>query len=138
MGQPSNSNEHHRKRSEALPPLSAPSGTSTSSSRHHLHRRSDARPRQSSSRSDSREPRREPSPERPSTSRKDRLQRAGITSSSHHFKKNIKDAGAMRSVQSTSSMDRRSGVSVIRPKEKFSYGPEGGSDDENDENVWEL
>ncbi|KAL3666285.1 hypothetical protein V7S43_008536 [Phytophthora oleae] len=128
------SKEHHRKRSEALPPLSAP----TSSSRH-LHRRSDARLPQSSRRG-SREPRRESTAERPSTSRKDRLQRAGIgiSSSSHSLKKDVKDEGIMRAVRSTSSIDKHKGVSVSRPKEKLSYGPEEGSDDENDETVWEL
>ncbi|ETK84573.1 hypothetical protein F441_10647 [Phytophthora nicotianae CJ01A1] len=124
------SKEHHRKHSEALPPLSAP----------HLHRRSDARPPQSSTRRGSREPRRELAPERSSMSRKDRLQRAGITTSSHNLKRDVKDAGVMRSVQSTSSMVKHGSVNASRPKEKLSYGPEEGSpsDEENDETVWEL
>ncbi|KAG2808454.1 hypothetical protein PC129_g17722 [Phytophthora cactorum] len=125
------SKENHRKRSEALPPLSAP----------HLHRRSDARPPKSSTGRGSREPSLEPAQVRSSMSRKDRLQRAGITTSSHNLKRGIKDAGVMRSVQSTSSMGKHNGVNhVSRPNEKLSYGPEEGSpsDDENDENVWEL
>ncbi|KAG7383936.1 hypothetical protein PHYPSEUDO_003188 [Phytophthora pseudosyringae] len=137
----SRSKENLRKRSEALPPLSAPSGTSTPRARHPLHRRSDARPPQSSTRRGSREPGREPSPERPSiTSRKGQLQRAGITSSRHSLKRDAKDAGVMRSVRSTSSIDKRGDVGVSRPKEKLSDGPEEGSphDDENDETVWEL
>ncbi|EEY58694.1 uncharacterized protein PITG_10816 [Phytophthora infestans T30-4] len=121
------SKEHHRKHSEALPPLSAP----------HLHRRSDARPPQSSARRSSREPRREG---RSSMSRKDRLQRAGITTSSHNLKRDVKDAGVMRSAQSTSSMGKHGDFTAPRLKQKRSYGPEEGSasDDENDETVWEL
>ncbi|KAL4146479.1 hypothetical protein PRNP1_012343 [Phytophthora ramorum] len=119
------SKEHRRKHSEALPSLSG----------HHAHRRSDARPPQSSRRP-SREPRREPSPERLSVSRKDRLQRAGFTGSSHNLKKVVEDSGAMRSVQSTNSMGKHRTSSATRPKEKFHYEPEDGSDDE--ENVWEL
>ncbi|KAG6604633.1 uncharacterized protein IUM83_13991 [Phytophthora cinnamomi] len=121
------SREPQRKRSEALPPLSAPT-SSSSSSRHHLHRRSDARPPQSSRRS-SREPRREPSPERASTSRKDRLQRAGFTSSSHDLKREA----AMRSA---SSIDKHKYA-----RERLSYEPDGGSgpaSDEDEETVWEL
>ncbi|KAK1933951.1 hypothetical protein P3T76_011711 [Phytophthora citrophthora] len=126
------SKEHNRKRSEALPPLSAPNSR-------HLHRRSDARLPQSSRRG-SREPKRESSSERPSTSRKDRLERAGIgiTSSSHNLKRHVKDEGIMRAVRSTNSIDRHKDASVSRTKEKLSYGPEEGSDDENDETVWEL
>ncbi|KAE8878840.1 hypothetical protein PF005_g12588 [Phytophthora fragariae] len=123
--------EQHRKRSEALPPLSAPTRASTSSSRPHLHRRSDARaPRRSS-----REQRREPSPERPSTSRKDRLQRAGFTNSSHNLKRDAaKETSAMRSVRSASSLDKDKYISASRSKERFSYEPE----EEDEETVWEL
>ncbi|KAG1698279.1 hypothetical protein DVH05_015268 [Phytophthora capsici] len=121
--------EHHRKRSEALPPLSVPTSRN-------LHRRSDARLPQSSRRG-SREP---TSSERPSTSRKDRLERAGIgiSSSSHNLKRDMKDEGIMRAVRSTNSIDKHKDVRVSRTKEKLSYGPEEGSDDENDETVWEL
>ncbi|KAG7401286.1 hypothetical protein PHYBOEH_002090 [Phytophthora boehmeriae] len=113
-----------RKRSEALPPLSAPS---SSGSRHH--RRSDARP--PTARRSSREPMAEPSPERPSShSRKDRLQRAGITgSSSPNFKK---EAAVIRST-SRMSMEKQSSS---HPKENFIDGGRFSEDD--NETVWEL
>lgn len=109
-----------RKRSEALPPLAG-------ANRHHHRRQTDARP--PTARRASREPAVEPSPERQSHSRRDRLQRAGITCSSPNMKA---DSGVMRSVRSASSMDQHS-----RPKENFIYDPRN-SDEDTDETVWEL
>ncbi|CAH0484643.1 unnamed protein product [Peronospora farinosa] len=132
-------NDNHCKRSKALPSRKATTSvTSTSKSRHHVDKRSDTRPSQRS-RYDRRKPR-DGSLLDHSLCYKDGLQRADVTSSSYILKRDVKDGGVMRSVQSIYSIDKHNLISTNRPKENFRCGLEEGlrPSDENDGTVWEL
>ncbi|CAH0474870.1 unnamed protein product [Peronospora belbahrii] len=137
----SSQNDRSCRRSEALPPLRAQASVthSTSNPRHHVYRRSDAQSPQNCRR-DTRESRQESSFGLSSLHYKDGIQRGSIINNSYKLKRDVKDVGVMRSMQSRYKIEKHKAVSMSHSKEKFSYGPEEGCtlSDENDGTVWEL